>query len=664
MTLPTPDRPAPAARPAARRRGAHRRLVALCSALAALLPLALPALAANAERMALVIGNSAYPAASLPNPKNDARAVAELLKKAGFQVDMRIDTARGDLVQSIGRFGLALRDPQVKFAVFYYAGHGLQQDWRNYLVPVDAKVGSATDVQKQTVDVSELMRYMNEARGRSYLVILDACREDPFVGMYRPPAKGLSPFDAPSGSLLAYATAPGQLAYDGKGSNGLYTKHLVRELAAPDVSLEDAFKRVRLNVRMESEGRQIPWESTSLEQDVMLFPQRKAKLSDAELERRFEQELADWSKVRNSNNIAGLTDFIRAYPSGNASELAQARLNRLLEEELRKGDHLRRDAARQRAAEAEAQRLKAEAAERERQQAAQRDAARLAAEREEAVRLAAAEAKALKLAHEQAEAQKREADRRDALRIAQQRAADAEARQRRAEQQERDAAAAQAHKADTARVEIERLASAADAQRIVAAQAPLSPSASLAATPYFHGLNPHRRDYRVGDAYEFRVVDQFSKASKPLTMRVTAVDEGADRVEFNDGEASSDLMGNTTANARGALSTPRQFYPAELVVGKRWRTMFKQARPSGMTYTFSYDVKVAAKETVQVPAGSFEAYRIEARGFNVGLGAVVNRTIWVTPGVNADIAHETYVRLSNGQIEQHDRQELVAVSRR
>lgn len=401
-------------------------MVALCSALAVLLPLSGPAQAA-AERLALVIGNSSYPAASLPNPKNDARAVAELLTKAGFQVDMRIDTSRGDLVQSIGRFGQAMRDPQVKFAVFYYAGHGLQQDWRNYLVPVDARVGSASDVQKQTVDVSELMRYMNESRGRSYLVILDACREDPFVGMYRPPAKGLSPFDAPSGSLLAYATAPGQLAYDGKGSNGLYTKHLVRELAVPDVSLEDAFKRVRLNVRMESEGRQIPWESTSLEQDVMLFPQRKVKLSDAELERRFEQELADWSKVRNSNNIAGLTEFIRAYPSGNASELAQARLNRLLEEALRQGDDARRQAARQKAAEAEAQRLKAEAQERDRQQAAQREAARLAAEREEAARLAAAEAKALKLA----QAQQRENDRREA----QQRSAEAQARQRRAEQQ-------------------------------------------------------------------------------------------------------------------------------------------------------------------------------------------------------------------------------------
>jgi hypothetical protein len=112
------------------------------------------------------------------------------------------------------------------------------------------------------------------------------------------------------------------------------------------------------------------------------------------------------------------------------------------------------------------------------------------------------------------------------------------------------------------------------------------------------------------------------------------------------------------------MGTPRQFYPAELVVGHKWRTMFRQARTSGLNYTFQYDVKVAAKETIQVPAGRYEAYRIEARGFNVDLGASITRTIWVAPGVNADLAHETMVRLRDGRIEQHDRQELVSLARR
>jgi hypothetical protein len=564
--------------------------------------------AATAERIALVVGNAGYPGSPLANPKNDARAVAELLSRAGFQVEVQYDTSRDTLLGSVTRFGQQLRDPGIKLAVFFYAGHGLQLDWRNYLVPVDAKVRSAPDVQRQTVDASELIKFMNESRGRSFVAILDACREDPFPGSYHPQAKGLSPFDAPSGSLLAYSTAPGQVAYDGKGGNSLYTKHLVHELAVPDVSLEDAFKRVRLNVRMESNGRQIPWESTSLEQDVTLFPRRKAALSDAELERRFELELAEWTKVRRSDSINGLTEFIRAFPSGNVSELAQARLNRLLEDELRKADEARREAERQALVQAEVQRLKGDST----------SAAVGPADREQLARLAA-----------QAQAR-------------------------------RDAAASLSR--DPIVPPADSPVPAAPTF-VATAAAALPPAAPVAPTPYYQGLSPHRRDYRIGDVLEFRVIDQFSKASAPLKLRVTAVDEAADRVEYNDGEFASDLMGNTLGNLRGDMSTPRQFYPAELLVGKHWRTQFKQARKSGLTYTFRYDVKVTGKETVVVPAGTFEAYRIEARGFNMDLRAQINRTIWVTPGVNADIAHETLVRLNNGRIEQNDRQELVAFTR-
>ncbi|MCF8157303.1 MAG: hypothetical protein K9K35_14970, partial [Rhodoferax sp.] len=132
------------------------------------------------------------------------------------------------------------------------------------------------------------------------------------------------------------------------------------------------------------------------------------------------------------------------------------------------------------------------------------------------------------------------------------------------------------------------------------------------------------------------------------------------RVIYNHGEFVSDMMGNTTTNFRGSFSTPRQFYPAELIVGKKWHTRFKQSRPNGIQYTFQYDLKVAAKERVTVPAGTFDAYKIEARGFNVDLGAYLERNIWVTPGINSDIAHEILVRLRNGVIEQNDRQELVS----
>src|SRR5439155_12019338 len=108
------------------------------------------------------------------------------------------------------------------------------------------------------------------------------------------------------------------------------------------------------------------------------------------------------------------------------------------------------------------------------------------------------------------------------------------------------------------------------------------------------------------------------------------------------------------------FSSPRQFYPAELFVGKKWRTEFKQSRRSGLTYTFRYDLKVVARETITVPAGTFDCFKIEARGFNVPLGARIERNIWVAPGVSGDIRHEILVRLRNGAIEQNDRQELVS----
>jgi len=650
-------RPVPHAPPMLNRRQASASVASLLAG-----GWAAPATAqAGADRVALVIGNSAYAGVPLFNPKNDARAMSDLLGRAGFQVDLQTDTMRIELVQAIARFGETIRQSAVRFAVFYYAGHGLQQDWRNYLVPVDAKVRSATDVQRNAVDVSELMRYMSDSKGRNYLVILDACREDPFAGTYRPAAKGLSPFDAPAGSLLAYATAPGKLALDGRGSNGLYTKHLVKELGVPEATLEDAFKRVRLNVRLESNGRQIPWESTSLEETVYLFQRKATKLSDTELERRFEQELADWSVVRGTNSVTALTDFIRKYPSGNASELAQAKLNRLLEDELRKVDESHREAARQKAAAAEAQRLKAEADERERREVAEREAARLAAEREAAARRAEADAKALQEARERAAREQRAREQQEALRVAQQRAAEADERRRQAERIEREAAAAAARRAEAARREIERLA--AEEQRLALALPPEPPVPTVAPTPYFSGLNEHRRDYRVGDVYELRVVDLFNRSSRPLVMRVSAVDIGRDRVEYNGGEFTSDLMGNTTGNQRGSMGTPRQFYPSELVVGRRWQTMFRQNRTSGLNYTFRYDVKVAGREKVTVPAGTFDTYRIEALGYNMQLGAQIRRTIWVAPGVNADIAHEVWVRLSDGRIEQNDRQELVSVTR-
>lgn len=658
------------------------------------------------DRVALVIGNSAYRVSPLDNPRNDADAMAKLLQDAGFRVDKQLDTDLTGLQAAVDRFGNAIRDPKVKFGLFYYAGHGLQQDWRNYLVPVSANIRVSADVPKQTVDVSSLLRYMEQAQGRSFLVVLDACRDDPFAGSYKPPAKGLSQFDAPVGSLLAYATAPGSVAQDGDGKNGLYTSNLLREFAVRGTRIEDAFKRVRLNVRLASKGQQIPWESTSLEEDVYLFPSAHKNLSEAEKDQLLEQEMAAWLTVKSSADPHVLGGFIRQYPSGSASELAQSRLSRLLvvmaaqESQRLKGaaqsaaqgalELVEREAAAQaRVAQAEQLRLSAEKAEQTRAQLAQQEvdrqealrvqAQRLATERAEAARVAAeqsrvaevqalanrteaarlaavAQAEAASRAQSLAQAAQREVQRVQALQQQQAQAMRLEA------QQAESARMAQADLAAAQQREAQRLAQERRAaQALVASTVPVAEVFNLPATPFYKGYAEHQRRYSVGDEFNIRVIDQSTKLAKPLVMRVTQVDMDAERVVFNDGEFVSDLMGNTTTNQRGAFSTPRQFYPADLFVGKKWSTRFKQSRPGGVKYTYLYDLKVVGKESITVPAGTFEAFKIEAKGFNQELGAYLERNIWVAPGVNADIAHEIKVRLRNGWIEQNDRQELVSL---
>ena len=212
-------------------------------------------------------------------------------------------------------------------------------------------------------------------------------------------------------------------------------------------------------------------------------------------------------------------------------------------------------------------------------------------------------------------------------------------------------ALAQASEQDIAEQEV-KLASAKPEQEFVE-PIHIAPSAN------FQGYDEHVRRYVPGDEYQFQVVDGFSGKKSPLAMRVTAVDVSRDRVEYNGGDYVSDLMGNIQRNARGDFDVVRQFYPANLVVGKQWRTHFRQTRPNGKVYTFRYDMRVVGREKISVPAGTFDAYKIEARGFNMELGASLERNIWVVPGISADIVHETLVRLRSGAIDQFERQELV-----
>ncbi|HEV8138842.1 MAG TPA: caspase domain-containing protein [Pyrinomonadaceae bacterium] len=216
-------------------------------------------------KVALVIGNGNYKMAPLQNPVNDAHDMAAALRQLGFDVVYGEDLSQDGMTRTIKEFRDKLASGSI--GLFYYAGHGSQIDGRNYLIPVDATVASAQEVIAKSVEVNSVLGQMESARNRVNLIILDACRNNPFVGK-RTVAAGLASIKGASGTLIAYATAPDSVARDGEGRNGLYTSELLNAIRLPGVRIEDVFMRVRVAVEAKSNGDQVPWESSSL---VSLF---------------------------------------------------------------------------------------------------------------------------------------------------------------------------------------------------------------------------------------------------------------------------------------------------------------------------------------------------------------------------------------------------------
>ena len=297
----------------------------------ALFTMAAAAQAPGIVRIALIIGNSAYPSAPLTNPANDAKAMSETMRGLGFIVIELLDGNKVQMANAIVKAREALQG-QEGIGMLYYAGHGLQIDARNYMVPVDAKIAKATDVPKQTIDVSSVVDAFKLAGNHMNILVLDACRNNPFGSITT--GKGLAPLDAPSGTFLAYATAPGNVAGDGdeKSGNGLYTQYLLQELKKPESHIEDVFKRVRFGVRKASNGAQIPWESTSLEEDfqfndgkIIAFIKPTAQSMEAE----FSLEKLDWDRIKDSKNADDFYAFIQKFPRGTIAGAATARLNEI-----------------------------------------------------------------------------------------------------------------------------------------------------------------------------------------------------------------------------------------------------------------------------------------------------------------------------------------------
>jgi hypothetical protein len=281
-------------------------------------------------KVALVLGNSKYKQSPLKNPANDARAIGKALNAMGFTVTLKLDAGRSEMAAATQAYVEELAKKK-SVGLFYYAGHGVQLAWRNYMLPVDAEIDTLADIQKQAVEVNSLLEGIKRAGNALNVIILDACRDNPFGSLKGADQKGLSQMDAPQSTLLAYATSPGNVASDGDGEHGLYTEYLLREMKVPEAKVEDVFKRVRLDVRRKTNGAQIPWESTSLEDDFyFLPPAHLKKLSEQEKEKQFNEELAFWEKAKETKEPGPLEEYLRRYPSGEFSELAQLQLDTVL----------------------------------------------------------------------------------------------------------------------------------------------------------------------------------------------------------------------------------------------------------------------------------------------------------------------------------------------
>lgn len=214
------------------------------------------------KRIALVIGNADYTAAGkLVNTVNDAKGMAATLKELGFEVMLLENATYEKMKNAVYAFGDKIQDIDV--SIFFYAGHGLEVDGVNYLVPVDADIQSHLDIKQKCVPLTGVLNTMEYANDEGLnMVILDACRNNPFPAGKRGGA-GLARVNAPSGTLIAYSTDPGSVASDGNGSNGLYTGELLKQLQTSQ-RIEDIFMNTRNSVEKLSEGKQRPWEEARL----------------------------------------------------------------------------------------------------------------------------------------------------------------------------------------------------------------------------------------------------------------------------------------------------------------------------------------------------------------------------------------------------------------
>jgi len=221
----------------------------------------------NTPRVALIIGNSNYQSSSLDNPINDAELMKKSLEDKGFQIILKLDTDKEDFKKAVWEFGDLIEEsgPNTT-ALFFYSGHGMQVNGENYLIPLGAKIKRLREVEVEAISADLIMNALAIAENGIKIMILDACRDNPFKSFTRNLQQGLAEMDSPTGTIIAYSTAPGRTALDGgfDYDNSIYTKNLTESMDVYDLKIEEVFKRTRKEVERTTEGDQVPWESSSL----------------------------------------------------------------------------------------------------------------------------------------------------------------------------------------------------------------------------------------------------------------------------------------------------------------------------------------------------------------------------------------------------------------
>lgn len=307
----------------------HTTVAIFLVALAAGFSLFAPAALAE-TRVALVIGNGGYSQGPLKNPRNDAGLMSRSLAAAGFDVLTIMDGSQEDIRAAIASFERRLSAPDA-VALFYFAGHGVQSRGDNYLIPVGTTIREEQDLVEQAVPLQAVFQAMERAASRMNIVILDACRTNPFEGAGGGRTMdGLAQVVAPAGTIIGYATAPGQVARDGAGDNSPYTQALAAAIPVPGATLDDVFRSARRVVRETTSGRQTPWEHSSLVGTFYFVAEPAPVLAELPLGALATDsglaEIEAWQKIKSSQNGADFERHLKTYPVGYFAELAAVRL--------------------------------------------------------------------------------------------------------------------------------------------------------------------------------------------------------------------------------------------------------------------------------------------------------------------------------------------------